>query len=238
MRYLAQREHVLKSLNVLLSYLYSLSYILFPSFTLFAARWIIQYAWLALQKEVARHQLRWGIIPLSILLASLCVHCFTIPGTPIILDFIGQQESQSLIVVLLLDLVIAFLELLVAAIFYDHVISYANVLNRRDPHHHHHLHAASSFKPYTTRRDNFVLDMSFSLFFKLLFNPRSLLAESTRSQVPVASETTQDREEDTFLGASTSRLSGLPLPFNLGSTASNRARAGENPIPGSLARDW
>ncbi|KIM22989.1 hypothetical protein M408DRAFT_267668 [Serendipita vermifera MAFF 305830] len=90
MRYLAQREHVLKSLNVLLSYLYSLSYILFPSFTLFAARWIIQYAWLALQKE-----LRWGIIPLSILLASLCVHCFTIPGTPIILDFIGQRTHPS-----------------------------------------------------------------------------------------------------------------------------------------------
>jgi hypothetical protein len=41
-------------LNLLLSYLYSLSYLSFPSFSLFATRWIIQYAWLALQKEVAR----------------------------------------------------------------------------------------------------------------------------------------------------------------------------------------
>jgi hypothetical protein len=80
--------------------------------------------------------------------------------------------------------------------------------------------------------------MPLVLFIKLLFHPKSLLAEPARPHPPTAPDTAGE-EDASFLGSSTGiRLAGLPLPFNLGSTAPNRAATTENPIPGALARDW
>ena len=211
------------------------------------------------------------MIPLALFVLSAWVHSTHIPGTPIILDFIGQRRQfcnnppksligvnlakpQPISVVLLLDLVIVFLELLVAAIFYEHVITYANVLSVSYPScfsveltvsltqdgkssRYHRRLAGSHLKSYTTRRVNFVLDMPLALFIKLLFNPKSLLVEPARSHRPTAPDTGGD-EDASIWGSSTGiRLAGLPLPFNLGSTAPNRGGMTENPIPGTLTRD-
>lgn len=74
---------------------------------------------------------------------------------------------------------------------------------------------------------------------KLLFNPKSLLAEPTRPRRPVPPDAVQDGENDSFPGASAGvGLAGLPLPFNLGSATPNRTAATDNPIPGALVGDW
>jgi len=236
MRYSAQREHVIQSLNSLLTYLYALSYLLFPSLSVFATRWFVQYGWLALQKEVVRHQLRWIFIPLAVLVLSVWTHTTTSPGVPIILDFIGRAAPPPLLVVLLLDLVIAFIELLSAAVFYEHVISFAQAMESVD---------RTKYTtpvisgPYRTRRIQLILDINASHLITLLWNPRSLFAKA-RSLRRTLSSTAREgigNEGDGITTATSSRLAGLPLPFNLPSRSNRPARA-ENTIPGMFMRDW
>ncbi|PVF96715.1 hypothetical protein CPB86DRAFT_761525 [Serendipita vermifera] len=233
MQYFAQREHALRLLNLLLSNLYAISYLIFPSLTLFFIRWLIQYVWLALQKEFIRYQLRWTYIPLLLLVISLWIHSTTQPGTAIILDFIGRAPI-SVTGVMFFDFTIAFLELVGTAIYYEHAIIFSR--------YHHNKHTTKDKTAVRTRRNSLILDLTWSRFIALLWNPK-VLYKDPRNINGSATNTTPGQgegEEDSMLGQNPTMLnpSRLPLPFNLDFSRPTRASRTGNTVPGALLRDW
>ncbi|CCA70554.1 hypothetical protein PIIN_04491 [Serendipita indica DSM 11827] len=235
MRYSAQREHVLKSLTSLLLNLYALSYLLYPSFSLFALRWIVQWSWLTLQKEVVRHKLRWTFIPLSVFGIALWIHTSPRPASSIILDFIGHAQPPALSIILFLDVTITFIELLAFTILYWHLMILMKTIEDLDPR----RRERSQKAAIRSRRDNLVLDMSLSQFAAICWDPRSLFLSSPQDTSHQATNLRSQDEE----GEENERLLGedsrdeLPRPFNLRSEPRTPRPQG-NTIPGALTQDW
>lgn len=123
-----------------------------------------------------------------------------------------------------------------------------------------------SFAKPTERRQRtpLILDLSFLTFLSLSFTPKALANangvptlsdhfshvirnrsnRSRRANDSGRDERTEEYElEERLLGRNENVESGLPLPFNLGSTPSRstrtpRANRPSNTIPGALGADW
>ena len=90
-----------------------------------------------------------------------------------------------------------------------------------------------------TRRDNLVLDMSFSQFAAICWDPRSLFVSLRQDAVQQATgqrPRDEENEENERLLGDESR-DELPRPFNLRSEP-RTPRTQENTVPGALTRDW
>ncbi|KAI0368269.1 hypothetical protein BV20DRAFT_998803 [Pilatotrama ljubarskyi] len=121
MRY-AQRKHIIRSLNSLLYQLFTISFLLSPRLWSYFCRLLVQIQFVRPREIDAQRSLRfWFICILGNNAPALYNHIVKSPATgrSIILDFVGNDGEPTRALLLFLDFIIIFLQVIITTIAFE-----------------------------------------------------------------------------------------------------------------------
>ncbi|KAJ3530285.1 hypothetical protein NM688_g7732 [Phlebia brevispora] len=136
-RYHAQRQHIVRSLDQILYQLHTVSFFLSPSLLPYLSRVLFQFQFAKPREVDPERSLRfWFFLVCVFNLGSVWTHATESPaqtGNSILLDFVGPAAIPSRLQLLLLDLAIILLDMLLAAISYEAALYESSPKDSPDP---------------------------------------------------------------------------------------------------------
>ncbi|KAI0314092.1 hypothetical protein OF83DRAFT_1138482 [Amylostereum chailletii] len=188
-RYHAQRQHIIDSLESLLYQLHVLSYFMAPSLLALVTRSGAQFQLSRPRTVDAQRSLRfWYILILLFNVGSVWTHATKgVPeGRAVIVDFVGMYFTPTRIQLLMLDFTIIALSFAVTTIAYETSCTLASPANIPDPLAPSSLNRPATFyEPVANASDGLAIDLRMSLFIKHILHPPPPPAERQDDNSPL-----------------------------------------------------